>query len=51
MLLGDSPVQNSYQRGEVSEQIRTFQQRLLELGYLTYRVDGKYGDLTVQAVM
>lgn len=50
VLLGDSPVQNSYQRGEVSEQIRTFQQRLLELGYLTYRVDGKYGDLTVQAV-
>lgn len=50
LLMGEKAVQNSYRKGETSPEIQAFQQRLLELGYLTYEADGNYGDLTVQAV-
>lgn len=49
-LMGEEAVQNSYKKGETSPEIQEFQQRLVELGYLTYKADGNYGDLTVQAV-
>lgn len=50
LLMGEEAVQNSYKKGETSPEIQQFQQRLVELGYLTYKADGNYGDLTVQAV-
>ncbi len=49
-LFGDGPVANSLRIGDQSDQILIWQQRLLELGYLTIRPDGVYGRLTAQAV-
>ena len=49
-LFGDEPVANSLRIGDKSDQILTWQQRLLDLGYLVSKPDGTYGKLTALAV-
>ena len=50
MLFGDSPVANTLRIGDKSDQILSWQQRLLDLGYLAVKPDGTYGKLTAAAV-
>ena len=49
-LYSEEAKANVLSKGEVSEDIRTYQNRLKTLGYLTTDPDGKYGDDTVAAV-
>lgn len=49
-LYSEEAKANVLSKGEVSEDIRTYQKRLKTLGYLTTEPDGKYGDDTVAAV-
>ncbi len=50
MLYSEDAKANYFERGEVSEKLRTYQNRLKKLGYLTTEADGKYGDDTENAV-
>lgn len=49
-LYSEEAKANVLAKGEVSEDIRSYQKRLKNLGYLTTEPDGKYGDDTVSAV-
>lgn len=49
-LYSEEAKANVLSKGEVSEDIRSYQKRLKNLGYLTTEPDGKYGDDTVSAV-
>lgn len=49
-LYSEEAKANVLSKGEESEDIRSYQNRLKELGYLTTDPDGKYGDDTVAAV-
>ena len=49
-LYSEEAKANVLSKGEVSEDIRSYQKRLKALGYLTTEPDGKYGDDTVAAV-
>ena len=49
-LYSEEAKANVLSKGEVSEDIRSYQKRLKNLGYLTTEPDGKYGDDTVAAV-
>lgn len=49
-LYSEEAKANVLAKGEVSEDIKKYQSRLKELGYLTTDPDGKYGDDTVAAV-
>lgn len=49
-LYSEEAKANVLAKGEVSEDIRSYQKRLKNLGYLTTEPDGKYGDDTVAAV-
>lgn len=50
MLYSEDAKANYFERGEVSEKLRTYQNRLKKLGYLTTEADGKYGNDTENAV-
>ena len=50
LLYSEEAKANAYSLGEESEKIRTYQNRLKKLGYLTTEPDGKYGNDTVTAV-
>ncbi len=49
-LYSEDAKANYFERGEVSEKLRTYQNRLKKLGYLTTEADGKYGNDTENAV-
>lgn len=49
-LYSAEAVPMSYYLGDKNDEILKYQQRLTELGYLTTKPDGKYGDDTVAAV-
>lgn len=49
-LYSEDAIAHAYSAGEESEEIRTFQNKLHKLGYLTTNPDGKYGADTVAAV-
>lgn len=49
-LYSDKAVPMSYYLGDKNDEILKYQQRLNELGYLTTKPDGTYGDDTVAAV-
>ena len=50
MLYSEDAKANYFERGEVSEKLRTYQNKLKKLGYLTTEADGKYGNDTENAV-
>ncbi|MDR1620123.1 MAG: peptidoglycan-binding protein [Clostridiales bacterium] len=50
MLYSEDAKANYFGRGEVSEKLREYQNRLKSLGYLTTDADGKYGNDTENAV-
>lgn len=50
MLYSESAKAHYFERGEVSETLRKYQNRLKELGYLTSSADGTYGKDTETAV-
>ena len=50
VLLGEDTVSNYFGIGEQSEEIKTYQEILYELGYLTYVPDGIFGRQTQNAV-
>ena len=43
--------QQTLHRGDASDAVRTLQQRLIELGYLTGKADGKFGVQTYRALL
>ncbi len=50
VLLGDETVAFYFGLGDESEEIKTYQQILYKLGYLTFAPDGKFGKQTSYAV-
>lgn len=50
MLYSEDAKANYFERGEVSEKLKTYQNKLSKLGYLTTTPDGKYGNDTENAV-
>lgn len=50
LLLGENTVANYYGVGEKSDEIKSFQQKLYQLGYLCCMPDGVYGAMTQEAV-
>lgn len=50
MLYSEDAKANYYERGEVSDILKKYQERLKKLGYLTTEADGKYGNDTENAV-
>jgi peptidoglycan hydrolase-like protein with peptidoglycan-binding domain len=49
-LYSDKAVPLSFYLGDENDEIKKYQQRLIQLGYLTTKPDGKYGNDTVVAV-
>ena len=49
-LYSEDVVSLYYKKGDKSEEIKTFQARLKELGYITFEPDGEYGNGTYAAV-
>lgn len=50
MLYSEDAKANYFERGEVSDVLKKYQERLKKLGYLTTEADGKYGNDTENAV-
>ncbi len=50
LLYSEDAKANFFERGEFSEKLKTYQNRLKKLGYLTTDADGKYGNDTEAAV-
>lgn len=50
MLYSEDAKANFFERGEVSEKLKSYQTKLKSLGYLTTNVDGTYGEDTQAAV-
>lgn len=50
LLYSEDAKANFFERGEFSEKLKTYQNRLKKLGYLTTEADGKYGNDTEAAV-
>jgi peptidoglycan hydrolase-like protein with peptidoglycan-binding domain len=50
MLYSEDAKANFFERGEVSEKLKSYQTKLKSLGYLTTDVDGTYGEDTEAAV-
>ena len=50
ILYSEEAVPLSFYLGDQNDDIKKFQQRLIQLGYLTTKPDGKYGSDTVAAV-
>lgn len=50
MLYSEDVKANFFERGEVSEKLKSYQTKLKHLGYLTTDVDGTYGEDTEAAV-
>ena len=50
MLYSEDAKADYFERGQVSDILKTYQERLKKLGYLTTDPDGKYGDDTLAAV-
>lgn len=50
ILYSDRAIPLSFYLGDVDDEILKYQKKLIELGYLTTKPDGKYGNDTVRAV-
>lgn len=49
-LYSDDVISLYYKKGDKSDEIKTLQARLKELGYITFEPDGEYGNATYAAV-